>query len=46
MNEAVTTYTDPARQDLIDAIIKLASNKLDAVIAELEARGYTRLKKK
>jgi peptidoglycan hydrolase-like protein with peptidoglycan-binding domain len=46
MNEAVATYTDPSQQDLVDAIIKLASNKLDALIAELEARGYTRLKKK
>jgi hypothetical protein len=46
MNAAVDTYTDPSQQDLIDAIIKLASNKLDALIAELEALGYARLKKK
>lgn len=46
MNEAVTTFTDRGKQATVDAIVKLAAHKLDALLAKLEEKGRVRLKKK
>jgi peptidoglycan hydrolase-like protein with peptidoglycan-binding domain len=46
MNDAVTTFTDPGKQATVDAIVKLAADKLDALLAKLEEKGRVRLKKK
>ena len=40
----VTTFTDPARAETVDDIVKLAASKLDAVIDQLQAKGYARKK--
>jgi peptidoglycan hydrolase-like protein with peptidoglycan-binding domain len=45
LNEAVTTFTDPGKQATVDAIVKLAADKLDALLAKLEEKGRVRLKK-
>jgi hypothetical protein len=44
LKRTVTTFTDPARAETVDAIVKLAASKLDAVIDQLQAKGYARKK--
>lgn len=46
LKETVTNFTDPARKETIDAIVKLAASKLDAVIDQLQVKGYARKKAK
>ena len=46
LNEAVSTLTDAGRRETVNAVVRLAVKKLDAVILKLEEKGRTRLKKK
>ena len=39
------TYTDPGNQLTIDAIVRLAEAKLPTLIAKLEEKGLTQLRK-
>jgi peptidoglycan hydrolase-like protein with peptidoglycan-binding domain len=45
MDEAVITFTDPGKQETVNAIVKLAADKLDALLAKLDEKGRIRLKK-
>lgn len=44
LNEAVIKFTDPEQQTTVDAIVQLAADKLDALLAKLEEKGRVRLR--
>lgn len=46
LSDAVSTFTDPGNQKTVDAIVKLAGVKLDALLAILQTKGRARPKKK